>query len=221
MGVMWEYFHDTLRWNLIRLTKSALSLMGEGGGNTLDDAREAILWLRKQFLPATAEADYLPAYATSRSITRHPSESDAQFKARVVRAWYWHYLGGKQAGLPKILEFYGYGEATIRNWREVDPALWAEFWCDLLPPTSVALLPADLRLIVWALNEYKPARSRLRGLGVTRAISGPVRLATAGRVGARITLRPRLPVATRSHAPCRCAVVASTIVKIRLLPQGA
>ena len=221
MGVMWTYFRDTLGWNLIRLTKSALSLLGEGGGNALDDTREAILWLRKQFLPETSDAAYLPNYATSRSITRHPSESDAQFKLRVVRAWYWHYLGGKQAGLPKILALYGYGAATIQNWRDVNVSQWAEFWCDLLPPTDVALLLADLRLIVWVLNEYKPARSKLRGLGVKRGVSGPVRLAAISRTGARITLRPRLPVAATVHVPLRTAVVASMITQIKLLPRGA
>jgi len=166
MGVMWDYFHNTLRWNLIRLTKSALSLLGEGGGNALDDTREAILWLRKQFLPETSETDYLTNYAASRSIVRHPSETDAQFKMRVVRAWYWHYLGGKQAGMPKMLELYGYTGADIINWRQYDEERWAEFWCKLLPPPTQTFAEADYELLLWLLNEYKPARSKLVKLSI-------------------------------------------------------
>jgi P2-related tail formation protein len=195
---MWEYFRDTLTWNLIRLKRGALAMLAEGGAASLDDARAAILWLRDQLHPELADAAYLTNYAASRGVRRHPSESDAQHKRRVVRAWYWHYLGGKQLGLPQVLALYGYEGATIRNWREVDPALWAEFWCNLLPPTTLELLPDDVALIVWTLNEYKPARSKLRGLTVDREITGTTHAAAVSWSGAIVEVRP--PIATEVAA---------------------
>lgn len=198
MGVMWDYFHDTLGWNLIRLTKSALSLLAEGGANSLDDAREDILWLRKQFLPETSETGYLTDYAASRSIVRHPSESDAQFKARVVRAWYWHYLGGKQAGMPKMLALYGYSGAEIINWRQYDAARWAEFWCKLLPPADQTFAAEDYELIIWLLNEYKPARSILVKLSVAVEETASVGVGILAVQGDRQALVPRFAPAPAS-----------------------
>lgn len=206
MGVMWDYFHDVLRWPLIRLKRGALAMLAEGGGVGLDDARAAILWLRDQLHPDTADAAYLTNYAASRGVRRHPSESDAQHKRRVVHAWYWHYLGGKQLGLPQVLSLYGYEGASIRNWREVDPTLWAEFWCNLLPPTTLELLSDDMALIVWTLNEYKPARSKLRGLTVTRQISGVAHTAAVSFSGAVVEVRPLITMAPAVGGPLYAAV---------------
>lgn len=193
MGVMWDYFHDTLRWNLIRLKRGALAMLAEGGGNRLDDVREAILWLRGQFLPETSESGYLTNYATSRSIARHPSETDSQFKTRVVRAWYWHYLGGKQLGMPRMLELYGYSGAEIINWRQYDETKWAEFWCRLLPPADQTFAAEDYDLLLWLLNEYKPARSKLVKLSIAVDVqeSTPLGVGVLAVQGDRLTLAPR------------------------------
>jgi len=191
VGVMWSYFHDTLRWPLIRLKQGALTMLAEGGAGALDDVREAILWLRRQFLPATSEADYLTNYAASRSIVRHPSETDAQFKTRVVRAWYWHYLGGKQAGMPKMLALYGYTGANIINWRQYDADRWAEFWCKLLPPADQTFAAADYELLLWLLNEYKPARSKLVKLSIAVTESTSLGVGILAVQGDRQTLMAR------------------------------
>lgn len=191
MGVMWDYFRDTLAWNLIRLKQGALAMLAEGGGAALDDTREAILWLRRQFLPQTSEAAYLANYGRSRGLVRHPLESDDQWKRRVVGAYAWHLLGGKQAGLPQILEFYGYPGAAIINWRQYDPAKWAEFWCKLLPPPTQAFAAADYELLLWLLNEYKPARSKLVKLSIAVTESTPLGVGILAVQGDRQTLVPR------------------------------
>lgn len=112
MSAFWKYFADTLRWPQIH-APGALQAVTRGLAGHLDATREDARYLRDQFFPAKAEDVILPAHGDSRGITRHLSETDAQFRARVVHAWRWHNLGGKTLGLPEILRFYGWGRRAL------------------------------------------------------------------------------------------------------------
>ncbi len=160
MGVMWDYFKG-LGWNLIQLRSGALTMLAEGGGAALDDARQAILWLRDQFNPETCETAYLDAHARSRGVTRAPREPDDKYKARVVKAFPWHFQGGKRLGLPEILKLYGY-DATVIPYRTIDPDRWAEFLVEVerTPDTT----SEDRRLLLWAVNDQKQAAAKLAEL---------------------------------------------------------
>lgn len=159
----WRYFRDVLRWPLIH-APGPLSCIVKGAALALDSAREDSIFFRCQWFPALCEPELVARFGTSRGLIRHPKESAAQFRARVVNAWNWHFLGGKTKGLPEILKFYGFDTLSIENLRQFQPSRWAEFQLGLKTPATQAeqeALLSDLDTLVWLVNEYKPARSVL------------------------------------------------------------
>jgi hypothetical protein len=141
-----------------------LQALAKGLAHRLDAVREDAVFLRAQWFPALCDPELVPAHGTSRGLTRHHTESPEQFRQRVINAYAWHLLGGKQEGLPEILRFYGYSIAGIKNLRKYQPSRWAEFQVGLINPATLAdqnAILADLETLVWLINEYKPARSVL------------------------------------------------------------
>ncbi len=156
-----EYFKDKLRYILLG-KPGPLAQMGRGGGAALDQAQEDVYWLREQFLPALSGKSFLVYFAAARGIRRHRFESDVSFQARVIYAFAWQLKGGRHKGLRDILELYGFPGATVTNMRTVDPNRWAEFMVDLDAPSS--LTQENWDTVSWAIDEYKPARSKLAAL---------------------------------------------------------
>jgi len=188
MGVMWDYLRG-LGWNLIQLRRGALAMLAEGGGTALDDVREAILWLRAQFNPETCETQYLDVHARSRGITRAPREPAGKYKVRVVKAFPWHYQGGKQLGLPQILALYGY-DATVIPFRTIDPERWAEFLVEVERTSSMT--SEDRRLLLWAINDQKQATAKLADLRVVTSLPLGLDLSLALTAEQCLTLPMRL-----------------------------
>lgn len=163
MSEFWKYFKDTLRWPLIHKPGPLAALL-KGKAHALDETRDDILHFRRQWFPEHCEEGLVSAFGNSRRIIRHPRESAAQFRQRVVKAYAWHLLGGKVEGLPQILEFYGLEAPEIINLRRILPSKWATFQLAFKTTQNSqeqAELLANLDLIIWLVNEYKPARSLL------------------------------------------------------------
>jgi len=159
----WKYFHDRLNWLPIQ-RPGPLAAIAKGLAHHLDASREDILWLRDQWHPAKCEPEAVPGFGRSRGVLRHSRESDAQFRERVIHAYAWHLLGGKVEGLPQILKFYGLEAPEIINLRRLLPSKWATFQLAFNATQNSrdqAELLANLDVIIWLVNEYKPARSRL------------------------------------------------------------
>lgn len=189
MKAFWRYFKDTLAWPLIR-GRSALAAVAEGAAGSLDLVLEHILWLRRQFNPATCDMEHVAHYARARGITRHHLETDGQFRARVVNAYAWQLLGGRQAGLPLIIAHFGYAAAKIINMRQTDPDRWAEFRVEIESARAGGMSVDDYELLDWVLNDQKPARSKLAGIRYTARVSGPLRIAAAMHGGELVTIYP-------------------------------
>ena len=166
MSPFWRYFRDTLRLGLID-KPGPLQALGKGLAFSLDTVRDDAVFLRAQWFPQLCEPELVPAFGESRGLARHHTETPEQFRRRVINAYAWHMLGGKQEGLPQILEFYGYTVAEIENLRTYQPSRWAEFQVGLhtpATPTGQNAILADLQTLVWLINAYKPARSVLARL---------------------------------------------------------
>jgi hypothetical protein len=153
----WTYFHDRLRFGLID-KPGPLQALAKGLALRLDTVRDDAVFLRAQMFPQLCEPELLPAYGMSRGITRHHTETPEQFRSRVLNAYAWHLLGGKQEGLPEILQFYGFSVERIDNLRRYHTSRWAEFQVGLAAGGDVL---ETLDTLVWLINEYKPARSVL------------------------------------------------------------
>lgn len=159
----WKYFHETLAWGLIH-APGPVSAVIRGLAHRLDQVREDAVFTREQWFPQLCEPDMVPFHGTSRGLTRYYKETPEQFRQRVVNAYAWHMLGGKQQGLPEILRFYGFDALYIENMAHEHPERWAEFMIQLRDPVSATEQKAlidDLDKLVWLINEYKPARSKL------------------------------------------------------------
>ena len=162
----WTYFHDKLRWALID-APGPLAAVIKGLAHRLDLVREDALFLRDQGFAQRCEPELVPIHGYSRGLARHHKETPEQFRQRVINAYAWHMLGGKQEGLPQILKFYGFDIAEIENLRKYQSSRWAEFQIGLPSGDSVEGLTAlisELEMLVWLINEYKPARSILARL---------------------------------------------------------
>ena len=159
----WSYFADKLHWPQA-FAPGPLQAVVRGLAHHFDVAREDMPYLRQQFFPGLCEGALVPEHGLSRSLVRHPRETPERFRQRVVNAYSWHMLGGKAEGLPEILRFYGFDAIRIDSLRQWVPTRWAEFQIGLRSPVTQAeqaALLADLDTLIWLVNEYKPARSRL------------------------------------------------------------
>ncbi|MDY0349060.1 MAG: phage tail protein [Tenuifilaceae bacterium] len=123
MSGFWEYFRDRLRYPLIQ-GEGALPVLVRGGAGALDDARNAVVWLRDQFSPDRCDGQFLDRHAASRGIRRWPEETDAFYRARVCYAYAFQALGGKAHGVREILRLAGC-EAEIWEPRDVQRVLEA------------------------------------------------------------------------------------------------
>lgn len=194
MGIFWRYFKENLAWPLTRIP-GGLAALAEGAAGALDQVRQDILWLRLQFNPSTCETQYLEHYARARGIRRHRLESLDLFRVRVVSAYAWQLMGGKVSGLRKILDYYGYVVAGIVNLRTEDPARWAEFRVALEPPAE-GFRADDYELLAWAINDQKPARSKLASIRLNREASLGLFAGMVLIARPRITIAPFVAVIT-------------------------
>lgn len=175
----WQYFHDKLNWPAI-FRPGPVSALVKGLALYMDDVREDILWLHRQFSPVTADDDMIARYGASRGILRIRYDSDESYRLRVVNAFAWHKLGGKVQGLVGILVENGFEGAIIvpvNDVRRHDAALahngaatynaglcWAQFDVKLVEIPEQGLNGEVLAWFRWLVNEYKPARSILRAM---------------------------------------------------------
>lgn len=161
MSEFWKYFHDILAWPLIH-APGPLSGLVRGMASTLDATRDDVVYFRRQWFPTLCEQGLVPVFGAGRGLSRSPVENDEQFRTRVVNAWRWHQLGGRQQGVPEILAAYGYHVEAIENMRQFAPTRWAEFMVRLETPPCYGDQQAQLDQLahlVWLILEYKPARS--------------------------------------------------------------
>lgn len=158
----WRYFHDRLNWLAI-FRPGPVSALAKGLALYMDGVREDILWLRRQWSPATADDALIAAYGASRGIIRQRFDTDQTYRRRVVQAFAWHRLGGKWRGLESI---YAQNDFSAQVLPSDDPALWAHFRVEL-DVNAVDFPPDAAELTWWLANEYKPARSKLEGIRTT------------------------------------------------------
>lgn len=205
----WRYFHDRLHWPAI-FRPGPLSALAKGLALYMDDVREDILWLRRQWHPATADDALIAAYGASRGIVRQRFDTDETYRRRVVQALAWHRLGGKWRGLERI---YAQNDFSAQVLPSDDPALWAHFRVEL-DVTSADFTPDAAELSWWLANEYKAARSKLDGIRTTTELPLEERVGVGlrGRTMSRCRLRffPPEPPSLRRYVAVCCKAVTSS-----------
>jgi len=189
MGLFWHYFRDTLRPTFIQ-TSDALALLAEGSARLLDDVRDIIITLRDQYSPTRCEPANLSRFAASRGLVRHALEPEEHWLARISFAYHYWARGGRASSLEEALRlgfgFAGAGVVRINTsgalydetsgaglYDESTGAIldydnserWAEFLvvCYLRPDQQVSGVSV-MNGVIWAINEVKPARSKLAGV---------------------------------------------------------
>jgi P2-related tail formation protein len=188
MGVFGDYFKKTLRWPLLA-SPGPLSMLVDGGASVLDIARDHIMWLRNQFAPALCEDEFLIHFARSRGVRRAPLETEEHYQARVRAAYLWWSRGGRASSLEQTLvRYFGFASVTVESLRDEDPDRWAEFRVVL--DVQGSDLTMGFEHSEWAINEIKPARSKLAGINIRREQASPLYLAAALHGSERISIEP-------------------------------
>lgn len=162
MGLFWTYFKETLRLPFLAAT-GPLAMLAEGASQCLDTVRDVALQLRDQLLPARCEDVNLERFAASRGIVRGPMEPEEHWQVRVRLAYHWWARGGRESAMTEALTLgFGFDSAKVINMRTEDLLRWASFRVFLEGGAGDILLRLDQ--IRWAVNEVKPARSKLEQL---------------------------------------------------------
>ena len=214
----WKYFRDTLAFGLIS-RPGALAVLVHALARTLDTVRRDVLWVRAQFVPPTAEEDYIPLHGDSRGAPRTRFDTSARYRTRVERAAAWHKLGGKIVGLPQILTEYGFSDGEIHNCREDDPDLWAHFDVNLLNPPG-DFNAADVEAVFALAGQYKPGRSVIRRVqfakqqrtGLYAAAASQVIVLLEHRIAPRPVLPPE-PATLHTGAAAQCYAIIDNYVR--------
>lgn len=213
----WNWIRNVLRWPLIRRA-GVLACLVEGCSRAADDVLQDIYWLRDQFNPATCELEYLTRHATARGLTRHPRESDTLWRRRVCAAMAWHKLAGRTAGMPRILEHYGYKEAVMINVAAAgQPERWAHFRCEFTP--SSQMTETDWDLVRWILQETKPAKSVLETMTLVLSPQAAMRPSMMQIVGEVITILPWSPDAVSLSSTMRTAAGLQVVERVTISPN--
>lgn len=184
MSLFWAYFRDKLRFAPIQ-RPGPLAALAEGAAAALDTVREVMLKLREQFFPEKCEQELLKRYARSRGIVRVPLEPEAHWLYRVRFAYLWWRSGGRGGAMAITLtNYFGFLSVTIENLRGEDPERWAEFRVRAeLIGSDPSVAPEQVE---WAINEMKPARSKLAGLEFIVSALGGVPTWSFGLTSAEI-----------------------------------
>ncbi len=191
-SMFWKYLQNTLAWPQIS-EPGPLAALLHGIARYNDKLFKDILWLREQFVATKAESEFVTSFGQSRGVPQTRFDSRSKYRKRVERAFAWHKLAAKDAGLPKILGEYGFEDGKIKNLREDNPNLWAHFDVLLLTPPSGFKLQ-DIEAVVTLANEYKPGRSVLNKIQFAYKNTAPLQagavLATTIIMQQRIDAEP-------------------------------
>lgn len=152
MSLFRDYFKNGLRWPLLAFG-GALDALTSGAAGTLDTARDAVLWLREQFLPELCVENYVEAHARSRAV-RKWCVLPVELREAAVRAYLFYKMGGRRSGLENVLQFFGIPGKVIEG-DETNPPIPPYFF-DILVETPPPWPPDEFMQIVLA---FKPARS--------------------------------------------------------------
>jgi hypothetical protein len=192
MGLFWTYFKDTLRLPFLAAA-GPLAMLAEGASQCLDTVREVMFDLRDQFLPARCEDVNLERFAASRGIVRGPLEPEEHWQVRVRLAYHWWARGGRESAMAEALTLgFGFDSAKVINRRAEDPMRWASFRVLLEGGGGDILLRLDQ--IRWAVNEVKPARSKMEQLLFYAPTQQVERfIGIAAMTGGVTTLYPYMP----------------------------
>ena len=192
MGMFFDYFKSGLNWIFVS-KEGPVSALVKGASLSLDETRDAVIWLRNQFNPGTTtDNDSIIAFAKSRGIVRLPNEPYDYYLARVINAFMWYRRGGSEQGMAEIMRLCGYDSIRIINYRDIDPNRWAEFIVDVSPAVGDVLTRASA--LPGMVDIVKPARSKCAGVRVALSPeSGGIRLGAVSVFGHVTTVGP--PVA--------------------------
>ena len=185
MGLFWNFMRNQLRFRPA-LAGGPVAVILEGIGRAFDDVHADILWSRDQMNPKTCDDGLVPAFAKSRGIQKHPAETFDQYRTRVVNAWSWYRMAGRNQGVERILDHYGHKGCKLSSMKPVDSARWAEF--EVAVPANAPMGQDKYDAIREVINGAKAATASLARVSTKTQI--PARLYVA--VGLRVKTHIRI-----------------------------
>lgn len=167
MSGFFEYF-KSLGFPYIRKEDGVNEGLVRAAAILLDDSKEDMKWLRRQFFPQLCDDGYVASHASSRGIERCEYESDEFFRNRVSNAYLFFAAGGRRSGVNAFLDAIGL-DAHVLEYHEYsgEPSIgWAEFIA-VVAMESLDQTTGNRQFLATLLNELKPARSKLAFINFT------------------------------------------------------
>lgn len=126
-------------------------------GEELDEAKVAILAMRRQLLVATSEGPWLAAHGRDRSVDRIPGESDESYRVRLLAAFLAKQQGGTIPGMINACALLGLDVDVVEVFIS-DSERWSEF---SLVVRGGVLRVANPSLFYDVVLSLKPAHTRV------------------------------------------------------------
>jgi len=162
--MFWEYFKN-IKFLLVDQPGILQGLL-RGSAGLLDAVQQDILYLRDQFMDSST--DLLDEMARSRGLFPFPGESKTAYRYRLINAYQWWVSTQSERGLAEILMNYS-GLAHLQLTNLDEPDRWAEF---IISAEIVDGFDSDQwQSLISAIDELKPARSKLAGIDLKTTTS--------------------------------------------------
>ena len=130
--------------------------------SNIENFRQHAFTVRRQRLPQLASSNALYLIGKERGFNKFKTETEEEFRNRVINAISWYEKAGTVKGIKEILSFYGFENVKITPVLKTDPSGWAEF---RIETTSERQINAETaQLVIDIVNKLKPTHEKLREL---------------------------------------------------------
>jgi len=128
--------------------------------SNIENFRQHAFTVRRQRFPQLASSNALYLLGKERGFNRFKSETEEEFRNRVINAISWYEKAGTVKGIREILSLYGFENVKITPVLKIDPSRWAEF---RVQTTSERQINAEtVQLVIDIVNKLKPTHEKLR-----------------------------------------------------------
>jgi len=154
----------------------------------IENFRQHAFTVRRQRFPQFANSNALYLLGKERGFSKFKSETEEEFRNRVINAIPWYEKAGTVKGIKEILSLYGFENVKITPVLQTDPSRWAEFRVEADVRNGIS--EEKFSLISELLPKIKPTHEVLEKLIIYLTSDFKQNRATAVVSGHDLTVYP-------------------------------
>jgi P2-related tail formation protein len=124
---LWEISPTSFKTGSKEKTERDVYKLYQVWESNIENFRQYAFKVRRQRFPQFANSNALYLLGKERGFNRFQSETDEEFKNRIINAISWYEKAGTVKGIKEILSLYGFENIKIIPVLKTDPSRWAEF----------------------------------------------------------------------------------------------